>query len=135
MIPLLDTCAAIWLTGGEEFPPETQARLREAMIADRVMISPITAWEVGLLVERGRLRLSSDTLAWFRALLRLPGCILADLPPEVLIASTRLPGNPPRDPADRIIAATAREYGYRVITRDRQILDYAAAGHLQAVAC
>ena len=121
--------------GGEGFPPATQARLREALGYDRVMISPITAWEIGLLVERGRLRLSTDAAVWFRTLLRFPGCVLADLPPEVLIASTRLPGNPPRDPADRIIAATAREYGYRVITRDRQILDYAEAGHLQAVAC
>lgn len=135
MTPLLDTCAALWLMGGEDFSPETQARLREALGSDRVMISPITAWEVGLLVQRGRVSLSADPVLWFRTLLKLPGCTLAEISPEVLIASTRLPGAPPRDPADRIIAATAREHGYRVITRNQQILDYAAAGHLQVAAC
>jgi PIN domain nuclease of toxin-antitoxin system len=55
--------------------------------------------------------------------------------PAVLIASSSLPGNPPRDPADRIMAATAREYGYRLMTRDRPLLTYGEEGHLQVVSC
>jgi len=46
-----------------------------------------------------------------------------------------LPGAPPADPADRIIAATARLHGYRVITRDGKLLSYAAQGHILATAC
>jgi len=49
--------------------------------------------------------------------------------------SSFLPGSLHRDPADRIIAATAREYGHTVITRDRALLDYARQGHLAAVEC
>jgi len=60
---------------------------------------------------------------------------LADMSPDVLIASSFLPGTPPRDPADRILAATAREYGYRLMTRDTPLLAYARQGHLQALAC
>jgi PIN domain nuclease of toxin-antitoxin system len=60
---------------------------------------------------------------------------LADLSPHLLIASSFLPGSPPRDPADRIIAATARENGWRLITRDKILLNYARAGHLEALAC
>ena len=60
---------------------------------------------------------------------------LAELSPQILIASSFLPGDPPGDPADRILAATAREYGYTLVTRDRPLLDYAKQGHLQALAC
>ena len=55
--------------------------------------------------------------------------------PDVLIASSCLPDTPPRDPVDRILAATAREYGYRLMTRERPLLDYATQGHVQALAC
>jgi len=57
------------------------------------------------------------------------------MPPELLIASSFLPGKPPRDPFDRIIAATARDLGATLITRDRALLDYGKQGHLSVVAC
>jgi PIN domain nuclease of toxin-antitoxin system len=56
---------------------------------------------------------------WFRRLLDQPGVRLADMSPELLIASSFLPGKRLRDPADRIIAATARGLGARLVTRDR----------------
>lgn len=65
----------------------------------------------------------------------MPGVSLADLSPSVLIASTTLPGEPPADPADRILIATAREFDYSLVTRDRQILDYALSGHVRAMGC
>ena len=57
------------------------------------------------------------------------------MPAELLIESQSLPGDIHKDPYDRIIAATAREYGYTVMTRDRALLDYAAQGYLSALAC
>ena len=81
------------------------------------------------------LRLSSAPEAWLAALLALPGIRLAAKPPAVLIASASLPGAPPRDPADRIVAATARAYGFTVVTRDGELIPYAAAGHLSAIRC
>jgi PIN domain nuclease of toxin-antitoxin system len=68
-------------------------------------------------------------------LIRTPGAFAAELTPEVLIASQELPGELHRDPADRILGATARQYGYRLLTRDKPLLAYAEAGHLQAIAC
>jgi PIN domain nuclease of toxin-antitoxin system len=132
---LLDTCAAIWTTESPGW-----SKVAEAAIADSdvtgvpVFISPITAWEVGLLVARGRLALRLPPKLWFSELLAA-GVRLADLPPNVLIEATALPGDLHRDPADRILAATAREFGYRLMTRDRPLLAYAEAGHLQAIAC
>ena len=63
------------------------------------------------------------------------GVALAQMPPAVLIAASFLPPSQLRDPADRIIAATARTYGYAVMTRDGALLAFGAAGHLDAIAC
>src|SRR4029450_10204712 len=98
-----------------------------------VFVSPITAWEVGLLVARGRIALPSSPKSWFDQLLRAPMLSLADLPPSVLIDSSFLPNELFRDPADRILVATAREFGLALITRDRALLSYAAAGHVKAI--
>ena len=57
------------------------------------------------------------------------------MPTEVLVASAYLPGNPPKDPADRILVATAREYGYKLITRDLLLLEYGKLGHVQVLEC
>ena len=100
-----------------------------------VFVSPITAWEIAMLVAKSRIQLSRSPGIWFESLLELPGVRLAALSPAVLIASCALPGTPPRDPADRMIAATARAFGYTVITRDGELVPYAQAGHVAAVAC
>ncbi len=133
---LLDTCAAIWLAAGQPMSDESLDVIRLAQgDGTGVHVSPIAAWEIATLVSKGRLKLSLAPEAWFAALLALPGVRLAPMPPDVLIASAALPGMPPRDPADRIVAATARAYGFAVVTRDGELLPYAAAGHLMAIRC
>ena len=92
-------------------------------------------WEVGLLVARGRLALSMPPKAWFDAFLAQPGAELAPMPVDTLIESSFLPGAPPRDPADRIVLATARATGMKILTRDRAMLNYAGQGHAWAVEC
>jgi PIN domain nuclease of toxin-antitoxin system len=133
---ILDTCAAIWLLNGDPIAPASLAAIRAARAAGLgVYVSPFTAWEIGTLVSKGRLLLTLSPEVWFETLSAFPGVRLAELTPKVLIASTALSGAPPSDPADRIIAATARLHGYRVITRDRKLLTYAAEGHILATAC
>jgi PIN domain nuclease of toxin-antitoxin system len=120
---------------GDPLSPESLEAIAAAQREDAVAVSPITAWEIATLAARGRLALTLAPIAWFAALLRQKGVVLAPMPPDVLIASATLPGNPPRDPADRIIAATARQYGHVVVTRDGELLPYARARHLDAIAC
>jgi PIN domain nuclease of toxin-antitoxin system len=133
---LLDTCAAIWLAEAESIAKEATRVLEEVYDAGaNVYVSPITAWEIGLLNSRGRLALLIKPQLWFQRLFDVLSFRLADMSPHLLIASSFLPGTPPRDPADRIIAATAREYGYRLVTRDRLLLAYAEQGHIQTVTC
>ena len=64
-----------------------------------------------------------------------PGMRLAELSPEILIASSFLPGTPPKDPADRILLATARDLGATLVTRDRAILAYGESGQINTLAC
>jgi PIN domain nuclease of toxin-antitoxin system len=133
---LLDTCAALWIVAGAPVAKAAMQALEETAKQDvAVKISPITAWEIGLLARKGRFRSSLSPQRWFDQLLGLPGVELCELSPEVLIASSFLPGTFHGDPADRILAATAREHRYRVMTRDQALLQYAADGHLAALAC
>jgi PIN domain nuclease of toxin-antitoxin system len=60
---------------------------------------------------------------------------LAELSAKILMESSFLPGDLHFDPADRIISATAREFGFAVMTRDRALLDYAKQGYLSAIEC
>jgi PIN domain nuclease of toxin-antitoxin system len=131
---LLDTCAAVFLVA-EELKP-TAIKILEYAEQNNIglYISPITAWEIGILVARNRLMLTKSPDLWFAAILE-SGFTLAEMGPNVLIASSFLPSATLRDQADRIIAATARTYDYRLMTRDRPLLDYAAQGHLKAIAC
>lgn len=133
---LLDTCAAIWLANEEPIAEEALAVMRlEREAGEDIFLSPITAWEIGLLASRKRLTLLITPQRWFERLMQAPGIRLAEMSVDVLIASSFLPGSPPHDPADRIIAATAREYGYKLMTRDRPLLDYAGQGHIEAIEC
>ena len=133
---LLDTCAAIWLVEGAFLKPQAKAALEDAAVEGRrAYVSPMTAWEVASLVSRGRLTMPLAPVAWFDRLLSTPGLALAELLPMTLIDSCSLPGTPPRDPVDRILAATARRCGYQLMTRDRHLLTYAGDGHLEALAC
>ena len=98
--------------------------IESARLAGACLVSPIAAWEIGVLVARKRIKLSMEPTVWFDQVLAQPGVGLADLSPEILIASSFLPGQPPNDPADRIIIATARAHGLTVISRDGEIIPY-----------
>jgi PIN domain nuclease of toxin-antitoxin system len=133
---LLDTCAAIWIGNSEELSDEAVAALDEASDqGEPVYISPISAWEIGMLASRGRFASPLSPQAWFDRFLAIGRFQLTELVPSLLIGSSFLPGNPPKDPMDRIIIVTAREEGLRLITRDRVILDYGRAGHVSVLAC
>ncbi|MDB5540417.1 MAG: VapC toxin family domain ribonuclease [Devosia sp.] len=133
---LLDTCAAIWLTQQSPMQPEAVEAIDEASDAGQpVRLSLITSWELGLLAKSGRAAMAQAPAVIFRAFLQLPGVMLEGLTPEILIDSSLLPTPVHGDPADRIIIATARALDLTIVTRDRLILDYAAHGHVRALAC
>lgn len=125
----------LWVANRQPMAQSAREALAEAeQNPGGILVSPISAWELGQLVARGRLALPRDPFDWFEAVVQV-GIGLAPMPPEVLVASSFLPGTMLRDPADKIMAATARAFGYRLMTRDKPLLDFAGEGHMQAIAC
>ena len=96
-------------------------------------VSAISAWEVGMLEARGRLRFDVTCEEWVEQAFGLPGLSFIPLTPSICVRSSRLPGVFHGDPADRLIVATSRDLGAVLLTRDDPILQYAAQGYLQAL--
>ena len=133
---LLDTFATLRIANGDAIGDPAAGALRALSGPDAgLAVSPVTAWELAMLEEQGRIALSIAPGAWFERFCALPGVALADMPPSVLIASCALPGAPPADPVARILAATARARGYTLVARDRRLLEYGAAGHVRVLGC
>jgi PIN domain nuclease of toxin-antitoxin system len=136
---LLDTCAVIWLANGELSQPTVEIIVKAAM-AGGVFVSPISAWEVGLL-SRPKLNRSPsltflpDPKTWFARFMTGAGIKEAPFSSGIAIEASWLPGELHGDPGDRLIIATARTLQIPVITRDSKILDYAHNGHVIAIAC
>ena len=129
---LLDTHALVWLVEGDA--QLAAAAQRAITAAPAIWISAITPWEIGMLVAKGRLTLAKDVQEWIDEVLALTGLRLAPLSPAIAIASSRLPGELHGDPADRLIAATARHLDVTLVTADAKLLDYGAAGYLKVLA-
>ena len=109
----------------------TSARKNGGVIA----VSVMSAWEIGMLVSRGRLPFIKSPLAWFEGFVQAGATRVERVDSELLVESSFLPGVVHNDPADRIIIATARSRNLTIITRDRAILAYGAAGFVKTVPC
>ena len=135
---LLDTCAVIWLATGEPLQGDAAERLTGAGMADGVLVSPISAWEIGLLSRPkvGRaLTFLPDPATWFARFMGGAGIKPAPFNAEIAIASSLLPDPIHGDPADRLLIATARHLGLPIVTRDTKIIAYGAAGYVAVIPC
>lgn len=119
---LLDTHVLLWYReGSQRLGSRALEALDSASINREAAISAITFWELGMLVEKGRVSLPSDVGTWRRLNLR-QGLTEIPVDGEIGARGAALSGLP-GDPADRIIVATAME-GHRLVTADRGILDW-----------
>lgn len=135
---LLDTCAVIWLATGEPLHGDAADSVTCAALADGVFVSPISAWEIGLLSrpKTGRaLTFLPDPATWFARFMDGAGIKPAPFDARIAIASSHLPDPIHGNPADRLLIATARHLGLPIMTRDTKIIAYGAAGHVAVIAC
>lgn len=137
---LLDTCAVIWLANSDALGAEAVLAITNAGLGEGVFVSPISAWEIGLLSRprrggRDSLEFRPDPKTWFSRFMAGSAMRLATITPDIAIEASHLPGDLHSDPADRLIISTARNLGATIITRDRKILAYAEAGFVEAIAC
>jgi PIN domain nuclease of toxin-antitoxin system len=128
---LLDTCAVLWLAQGATISAEA----RRAIAEQDVHVSPISAWEIANLVRKNRLALTLPVTSWLRQAIEGMRAAVPALTIDILANSCELPGQPPDDPADRIMIATARDANMIIVTRDAQILGYSRTGYVRAMAC
>jgi PIN domain nuclease of toxin-antitoxin system len=132
---LLDTHIWLWVVAGStELSTPARQAIDKAAAEGALRIAAISLWEIALLASRGRIVLGKSISLWLDEALAEPGPAIEPLNQQVAIESYALPEVFHPDPADRMIVATARVTGAVLMTRDRQILDYAARGHLTATA-
>jgi PIN domain nuclease of toxin-antitoxin system len=117
---LLDTHALVWAVAAPNRLSRTaEAAIRRARAKDGVAISAITLWELANLVARGRIQAYGTVEASLRLLSE--GVTVRPLTAEIAALATQFPDDYPRDPADRIIGATARAEGLVLVTHDERI--------------
>ena len=126
---LLDTHVWLWMLDGTHgtMSAAVQPLLERAARSQRLYVSDFSFWEVAMLANQGRLDLQVDLWHFLDRALEAPGVHAVPVTRDVLIASTRLPGTPQGDPADRILIAQAQAIGGALVTCDRGIIAYAKA--------
>lgn len=128
---LLDTHAILWLAAGEPISIQSKRALAAAVRDGRLLFSAVSAWELGLLTFKGR-----SCSQWIGDLFAaIPMLEPVPLSFAMAAAAGELPEPFHKDPADRLLVATARELDVPLVTRDSRILRYAAAGQVKAIAC
>jgi PIN domain nuclease of toxin-antitoxin system len=134
----LDTCAVIWLANGATLGHGAVAKITHAGLADGIFVSPVSAWEVGILSrpKSGRaVQFLPDPATWFARFMNGPAIKPAPFTADIAIAASHLPGSWHADPADRMLIATARHLGMPIVTRDTKIIAYGALGHVSVIGC
>lgn len=121
---ILDTHIWIWWSGENSELTEEYENFIRSTRTDGIGVCSISCWEIALLHAKRRLDLSEPVLRWLEISLSLPNIILLPLSARIAVESNNLPGEFHKDPADRIIVATARVYDCPLITYDSKILEY-----------
>ncbi len=106
------------------------AEIERAAQAGLLYVASISAWEVAMLVKKGRLTLSRDVASWIAAARHAPGARVVALTVPIALDSTGLTDLTTRDPADRFIAATARALSAHLVTCDEPLLAFGETGQL-----
>ncbi|MBV6509347.1 MAG: Ribonuclease VapC22 [Acidimicrobiales bacterium] len=122
---LLDTHVLLWWqAGGDRL---SRRATREIEKAGPILVSPISFWEIAVLMEKGRVSLDRDIFVWMSDFLGTEDVELAPLTPTAAIGAGLLPEQGfGGDPADCMLYATAREQLVPLITKDMEIRRYAA---------
>ena len=121
---VLDTHAWWWAVSEPGQLSRKARRLIDKTPSDQRTIASISIWEFAMMVTRGRINLAISPEEWLDYAIHKTGLTVLDLNPKIALESCNLPGNFHKDPADRIIAATARISRSQLVTKDQKIIDY-----------
>jgi len=117
---LLDTHVLVWMSSDpKRLSQKAREAIREARQKTGIFVATITLWELAWLAENGRLQVSMSVESFVQE--TVSRVIPKPLTPAIAALAARLPEKYPRDPADRIIGATAIIEGMQLVTADKQI--------------
>lgn len=120
---VLDTHALVWwVTDDPTLSKKAKAIIEREQAAGEIVVSSISAWEIAMLVEREKLVLSVDVSTWLAMAAEIARFVPVDV--DVAVKSVQLPGKFHKDPADRMIVATARKFAAPLVTKDEKIRAY-----------
>ncbi len=119
---LLDTHAVLWWQAES---PQLSGKARRRIEGAAVrLVSPVTFWEIAMLIEKGRVRLDRPTTAWVNDFLSTDRVAVADLSPAAAVTAGEL-ASFHGDPADRMIVASAMTAGIPLVTKDSSVRAWA----------
>lgn len=124
MTALLDTHILIWwLNDVSRLSPEQREVIESASADSPLLVSDISLWEVATLYDLGRIRLTVPLREWLDKAVAPPLVRRQGISPAIATELAALPDSFHRDPADRILVATARVFGATLLTHDRRIVE------------
>lgn len=124
MTALLDTHVLIWWLQGDGPVSSEQQRVLSAADGDSPLrVSDISLWEITTLHSLGRIQLAIPVREWLEKAVAPPLVRRHGISPATAAEADALPDSFHRDPADRILVATARILGATLLTQDRHIID------------
>ncbi len=120
---LLDTHIALWLESGDRRLRSSTRKTIDAhwQNGGTVLLSAVSVWEIALLVDAGRLKLDVPVEIWVERFLDCPGIDAVPLDHGTAARSYQLHPLENRDPADRLLIATAIELSCPLLTYDERI--------------
>lgn len=128
---LLDTHILIWwFDSPGQLSQAQQDAIASAGTEGPLLVSDISLWEIATLHSLGRIRLTIPLREWLHRAAAPPLVRRQGISPAIAAELASLPDSFHRDPADRILVATARVLGATLLTRDRRIVDAALVNML-----
>ena len=129
---VLDTHILLWsLLEPEELSKTTKQKITLAQNAGQLFICSISLWEIAMLNLKKRINIYEPVQDFLRSIAEIKGLNIVEISPEIAAESILLMDNFHGDPADRIIAASAKIKGATLLTRDKKILNWAKSGYIQ----
>lgn len=123
---LLDTHVLLWwLNEHKRLSPNQRNLIQSADANSPLLVSEISLWEVAMLHDRGRINLHIPLREWLDKAVAAPLVRRYGVSPAIAAEVAALPASFHRDPADRILVATARVLGATLLTQDRRIINAA----------